>query len=65
MIAIKGDPEANEMTPARTKKPNVVYSPVDNLGMGELSSYTGGSVREVPGENENPGEGKRISANLQ
>ena len=27
------------------KKPNVVYFLVDNLGMGELSSYSGGPLR--------------------
>jgi arylsulfatase A-like enzyme len=31
--------------PAQTKKPNVVYFLVDNLGMGELSSYNGCSLR--------------------
>jgi arylsulfatase A-like enzyme len=30
---------------AQSKKPNVVYFLVDNLGMGELSSYTGGALR--------------------
>ena len=30
---------------ARSKKPNVVYFLVDNLGMGELSSYNGCSLR--------------------
>ncbi|HZS57242.1 MAG TPA: arylsulfatase [Bryobacteraceae bacterium] len=30
-----------------TQKPNVVYFLVDNLGMGELSSYSGGSFRGV------------------
>ena len=29
------------------KKPNVVYFLVDNLGMGELSSYSGGPFRAV------------------
>jgi hypothetical protein len=28
-----------------SKKPNVVYFLVDNLGMGELSSYNGGALR--------------------
>jgi arylsulfatase A-like enzyme len=31
----------------QTKKPNVVYFLVDNLGMGELSSYSGGPLRGV------------------
>jgi hypothetical protein len=30
-----------------SKKPNVVYFLVDNLGMGELSSYVGGPLRGV------------------
>jgi len=30
---------------AQGKKPNFVYFLVDNLGMGELSSYTGGALR--------------------
>jgi arylsulfatase A-like enzyme len=30
---------------ARSKKPNVIYFLVDNLGMGELSSYNGCSLR--------------------
>ena len=30
---------------AQEKKPNVVYFLVDNLGMGELSSYSGGPLR--------------------
>jgi arylsulfatase A-like enzyme len=30
---------------ARSKKPNVVYFLVDDLGMGELSSYNGCSLR--------------------
>jgi arylsulfatase A-like enzyme len=29
----------------QTTKPNVVYFLVDNLGMGELSSFNGGSLR--------------------
>jgi hypothetical protein len=29
----------------QSKKPNVVYFLVDNLGMGELSSYTGSALR--------------------
>jgi hypothetical protein len=32
---------------ATDKKPNVVYFLVDNLGMGELSSYGGGPLRGV------------------
>ena len=32
---------------AQTKRPNVVYFLVDNLGMGELSSYSGGPLRGV------------------
>ena len=32
---------------AQPKKPNVVYFLVDNLGMGELSSYSGGPYRGV------------------
>jgi arylsulfatase len=32
---------------AADKKPNVVYFLVDNLGMGELSSYSGGPLRGV------------------
>jgi arylsulfatase A-like enzyme len=31
--------------PKQTKRPNVVYFLVDNLGMGELSSYNGGALR--------------------
>jgi hypothetical protein len=31
--------------PIQIKKPNVFYFLVDNLGMGELSSYNGGPVR--------------------
>src|SRR6185312_5473418 len=32
---------------AQAKRPNVVYFLVDNLGMGELSSYSGGPFRGV------------------
>jgi arylsulfatase A-like enzyme len=32
-------------SPRQSKKPNVVYFLVDNLGMGELSSYSGGPLR--------------------
>jgi hypothetical protein len=32
---------------AQSKKPNVVYFLVDNLGMGELSSYSGGNLRGI------------------
>ena len=32
---------------AQPKKPNVVYFLVDNLGMGELSAYSGGPFRGV------------------
>jgi arylsulfatase A-like enzyme len=32
---------------AQSKEPNVVYFLVDNLGMGELSSYIGGRLRGV------------------
>jgi arylsulfatase A-like enzyme len=35
------------MSTAQTKKPNVVYFLVDNLGMGELSAYSGGPLRGV------------------
>src|SRR5271156_6781136 len=38
------DPTQNPPA-ARSKKPNVVYFLVDNLGMGELSSYNGCSLR--------------------
>src|SRR5271156_3814169 len=38
------DPTQNPPT-AQSKKPNVVYFLVDNLGMGELSSYNGCSLR--------------------
>jgi arylsulfatase A-like enzyme len=35
-----------EMAPAQQSgKPNIVYFLVDNLGMGELSSYSGGPLR--------------------
>jgi arylsulfatase A-like enzyme len=34
-------------TQAQAKRPNVVYFLVDNLGMGELSSYSGGPLRGV------------------
>jgi arylsulfatase A-like enzyme len=34
-------------TPTEVAKPNVVYFLVDNLGMGELSSYSGGPLRGV------------------
>jgi len=34
-------------TEGQTKRPNVVYFLVDNLGMGELSSYSGGPLRGV------------------
>jgi arylsulfatase len=33
--------------PAQSKKPNVVYFLVDNLGMGEISAYSGGPYRGV------------------
>jgi sulfatase-like protein len=34
-------------SPTQAKRPNVVYFLVDNLGMGELSSYSGGPLRGV------------------
>jgi arylsulfatase A-like enzyme len=38
-------PAGSQTSAARSKKPNVIYFLVDNLGMGELSSYNGCSLR--------------------
>ena len=42
----QGQPVA-QSPPTSGKKPNVIYFLVDNLGMGELSSYSGGPFRGV------------------
>jgi hypothetical protein len=39
---------------ASRKKPNVIYFLVDNLGMGELSSYIGGPLRGAATTRTNP-----------
>ena len=43
VFLLAGSTEAD----AQAKKPNIVYFLVDNLGMGELSSYSGGPFRGV------------------
>ena len=43
---------------AQTKRPNVVYFLVDNLGMGELSLYSVGLIGELLQAGSMPSQGK-------
>ena len=47
VVNVVGAQSINQSPSGTGKKPNVVYFLVDNLGMGELSSYSGGPFRGV------------------